>query len=144
MTFSVKIEGGKELREKLKSLGPEIKAGVDIVNNATGLELRTEIVKGYHEGNKVGIVYQKYNPRRTHQASEEGQAPASDTGRLANSVVYFAEHGGVAVKAFADYGSWLEFGTFNIAPRPLWVPEANKMKPKYIGRLEKMIARAVE
>lgn len=112
--------------------------------NATGLELRGAIVKGYSEGGKVGRIYEKYNPRRTHQASEEDQAPATDTGRLKNSVV-FTEIGPAAVSVSTDvfYGPWLEYGTQDIAPRPLWVPEANKIQPKFIKRLDAALKEAM-
>jgi len=141
MKTSVKIEGQEKLVKELRRFGEKADDGLHVISEATGQALRLDIMAGYNEGNKVGIVYQKYNPRREHQASEEGQAPASDTGRLANSVTYKSTTGGAEVFTDVEYGPWLEWGTQNIAPRPLWVPEVNKATPVYIQRLRKFLRK---
>ena len=51
----------------------------------------------------------KYNPRRTHQASAAGQAPASDTGNLVSQIIARPKNPDeVAVESNALYSS-LEF-----------------------------------
>lgn len=142
---SVKVDGVKELRGALAEVGRTADGFISDAVNATGLELQGNIKKGYDEPGKVGRVYEKYKPRRTHRASEEGQAPATDTGRLKNSVT-FTEVGKltVTVSTKVAYGHYLEFGTFDIAPRPLWVPEANAIAPKFKKRIEDAIARAIK
>lgn len=143
--FDVTVTGTDELSAALKSIATGIPKSVEDAVNATGLELRGEIVKGYSEGGKVGRIYQKYNPRRTHQASEEDQAPATDTGRLKNSVVFESMGPAeVVVSTNVLYGAWLEFGTQDIAPRPLWVPEAKKIQPKFVKRLEAALRDAMK
>lgn len=142
--LSITVKGTKELTAALKKMSKEAGVRVDKAINATGLELRGEIVKGYNEGGKVGVVYEKYNPRRTHRASEEGQAPASDTGRLANSVVFNrTKSHSASVGTNLDYGFFLEFGTQDIAPRPLWVPEVVRITPKYLKRMETALWRSM-
>lgn len=145
MSFTVELNGEKELLAELRKFGRKAEAGIGDVSNATGLELRSAIIKGYNEGGKVGIVYQKYNPRRTHRASEEGQAPATDEGTLANSVT-FKNTGKASSEVFTRmfYGPMLEWGTQEIAPRPLWRPEAEKMRPKYNKRLRKLLGRLID
>ena len=52
--------------------------------------VRNTVIEGISAGGQ-GEVYEKYNPRRTHQASLEGAYPATDTGYLIshiNSKVY--------------------------------------------------------
>lgn len=129
----------------MKSIATGIPKSVDDAVNATGLELRGEIVKGYAEGGKSGRIYEKYNPRRTHQASAPGQAPATDTARLMNSVV-FENIGPASISVSTDvlYGLWQELGTQDIAPRPLWVPEAKKIQPKFVKRLEAALRDAMK
>ena len=51
-------------------------------------EVRNEAVKSIVSGNKSGITYQKYQPRREHIASSAGEAPASDTGFLVLSLIH--------------------------------------------------------
>ena len=148
MSFTVELKGDKELVAELRKFGRKAEDGLGDVINATGLELRTQIIKGYNEGGKVGIVYQKYNPRRTHQASEEGQAPATDEGTLWKSVT-LKRIGPASVEVFSNlqkpnYGAMLEWGTQDIAPRPLWRPEAEKMRPKYNKRLRKLLGRLID
>ena len=144
MTATIKLKGGDELLRALEKYEGEIKQGVNTVVYATGQDLRKEIINGYKEGGKVGIVYEKYKPRRTHQASEEGQAPARDTGRLDGSVVFEASGKGVSVSTDVYYGPWLEYGTSIIAPRPLWRPEAKKAEKLFVQRLKKLLRRALK
>ena len=133
---AIKITGSKELQAALNSMSDEIARKVEIATIATGHELRSNIIKGYNEGGKTGITYKKYNPSRIHTASAPGQAPATDTGKLANSVLFEQEHYGVRVFTNVRYGEMLEFGTMRIAPRPLWTPEAQAMKPKFEKRIK--------
>lgn len=71
---------------------------------------------------KTGRVY--YRRGVEHVASAPGEAPASDTGRLVNSIrtVYdFSSMTGQVVVS-AAYGAHLEFGTQKMAPRPFLRP----------------------
>ncbi len=143
----IALDGDEELIAALQAFGDRAQDAVRNVNIATGLELRTEIIKGYQRGGKTGRVYEKYNPRRTHQASAPGEPPASDLSGLANSVTFDeVEGGGVEVFTLVEYGSWLEFGTEvggeeRIAARPLWVPETETMRPKYNKRLRDVLVK---
>ena len=113
--------------------------------NATGLELRGDIVKAYQRGPASGVTYEKYNPRRTHTASAPGQAPATDTGRLASSVDFKREGPmSATVGSAVVYAAMLEFGTSRIAPRPAWVPATEAMRPKFRKRLEAALERAAK
>ena len=82
----------------------------------------------------TGITYQKYNPRRQHTASAEGEPPASDTGFLVGSISSNVKKQGTAVVgqiiASASYAPHLEFGTSTIRPRPFMQPALERNRPK--------------
>lgn len=141
MAATLKLEGMDELNRALKKLGDRAERHVANAVNATGLELRTEIVKKYQKGPKTGAIYSRGT--RFHQASAAGEAPATDTGRLASSVQY-SRTGPMSAEVGTDvkYGPMLEYGTINIQPRPNWVPSVENMKPKFRGRLEDALRKA--
>lgn len=82
----------------------------------------------------TGITYQKYNPRRQHTASAEGEPPASDTGFLVGSISTSVKKQGTAVVgqiiASAEYAPYLEFGTSDIRPRPFMQPALERNRPR--------------
>jgi phage gpG-like protein len=137
------LQGGEQLAAALRAYGAKAEKHVGDAVNATGLELRGDIVKKYQRGPASGRTYEKYNPRRTHTASAPGQAPATDTGRLASSV-NFKREGPMSATVGSDvvYAAMLEFGTSRIDPRPAWVPATEAMRPKFRQRLETALARA--
>ena len=98
------------------------------------VNVQREAVKSIQEGGKSGVVYQKYNPRRVHQASAAGEPPASDTGLLASNISLDIDPDGLgaSVDSRADYSSFLEFGTSKMAARPFMQPalEMNRKKIK--------------
>ena len=137
---SVEITGDKELARALAKLGKDVQKEAGKVVDATALEVRGEIVKGYNKGPATGEVYQRGNI--SHQASAPGEAPMTDTGRLASSVVYEQTSDlSAEVSTKVKYGAWLEYGTRYIAPRPLWLPTAKKAAPKFVRRMKAFLKR---
>ncbi len=144
MRVTVRFEGDKLLVKALRNMSAEGERRVSDALNATGLELRGDIVKRYQQGPTSGISYEKQNPSRTHQASAPGEAPMTDTGRLAGSVTFKKEIGlAVSVSTDVVYGPWLEFGTMDIKPRPNWIPATEEMQPKHIRRMEAALRKAM-
>lgn len=142
---TISVTGTKELQAALAAMGDDIDQAVTDAVNATGLELRGDVVKRIQRGPKTGRVYKKSSPTRTHKASAPGQAPATDTGRLVSSVIFEVEGPAtVTVGSRLAYAHYLEFGTRNIAPRPAWTPAAMEAQPKFIKRLEAAIAGAIK
>lgn len=129
-TIGIKLDGMAQLLSQLKALGADaddvvIEAITDIVTDTHAFA-----VQGMAAGGG-GRVYQKYKPRRTHQASSPRAYPATDTGRLASSVrmilptaASIVGQVGTAVK----YGAWLEFGTSRMAARPWLLPSFERAK----------------
>lgn len=75
-TIPEKIEG-------LKGAAPEVV--FELVAELT-LATHKDAVRGIERGPASGRIYEKYKPRRTHQASAPGERPMGDQGRLAGSV----------------------------------------------------------
>lgn len=128
MAVVSKITGIKELSAALKALGPEVTAKVRMLNLKTGLAVQMDAIKSIQRGPKTGRQYTRRSV--THQASAPGEAPATDTGRLAGSVKRVDDGIEVAVGTSVEYGAFLEFGTSKIKPRPWLFPalEANRQK----------------
>jgi phage gpG-like protein len=138
MSLELKIEGMAELQAALRKASAEAQEAVGVAVIGTAMELRGDIIKRIHGGPASGAVYAKGSV--SHQASAPGEAPASDTGRLAGSIT-FDKTGPMSATVGSDlvYAAALEFGSGRIDPRPAWVPAIEKITPKYIARLEKAL-----
>jgi hypothetical protein len=71
----------------------------------------------------------RYQPKRTGAASEPGDPPKRDIGRLAQSVIWThnASAMTVVIGTAVNYGFWLETGTTKMEARPWLVPMLNEM-----------------
>lgn len=139
--ITLEIDGMQELRAALRMYGERLEQAVSMAVEATALEVRGDIVKRIQRGPKTGRVYRRGNI--LHQASAPGQAPATDTGRLASSIVYERLSPMLAtVGSNIVYAAMLEFGTRRILPRPAWVPAVEAARPKLQQRVANAIARA--
>jgi len=142
----------------LRQYGEQAEKAIQGAVNATGLEVTSDVRKRIQRGPKTGRVYTHIfrtingvpvpvderagnNLSPSHQASAPGEAPATDTGRLASSVTFRAT-GKLECEVFSavEYAPYLESGTQRIAPRPAWTPAAEKAKPKFVERVAKAIA----
>ena len=143
MTATLNLGGAREVLAALERWSEDAKSRLADAINATGLEVRGEIVRAYQRGAASGRVYRKYKPNRTHRASAPGEPPATDTGRIASSVT-FAQSDRFAgtVGSVVAYAAYLEFGTLRIAKRPAWLPAIEAIRPRYIARLERAMAEA--
>ena len=102
-----------------------------IVGKAGNL-VRNTAVESINQGAKSGVVYEKYNPRRSHRASAAGEPPATDTGFLVQNIrlVLDADNLGATVESGAKYSEALEFGTSTMAARPFLQPALEANRPK--------------
>ena len=136
------LKNSKRLQQKLdKKLNVDAKKNtLRLITRGTSL-VRNTAVDSILRGNKSGVTRTLYNPRRTHTASAQGEAPASDTGFLASQItinVQTRANGEVVgqIISSAPYSKALEFGTTNMMPRPYMQPALEKNKRK-IRRLFK-------
>lgn len=142
---SIELVGAKELRAKLQSMTADVRKAASDAVVGSAVELRADVVKSIHRWPASGRIYTKYNPSRTHQASAPGQAPMTDTGRLANSV-FFDKVGDLTAVVGSNliYALYLEHGTTQMAARPFFRPAVERMRPKFNKRLEAAIRGATQ
>ena len=145
MTVTIRLEGSEQLQRQLRRLAGDLREEAGRTVLATAIEMRADIVTSIQRGPASGVTYRKTNPTRTHTASAPGQAPMSDTGRLANSIT-FDRVGDLtaSVGSNLNYAPWLEYGTSRMAARPFFRPAVERMRPIYIGKLEDIIRRATQ
>jgi len=74
-----------------------------------------------------------------HRASAPGEAPATDTGMLVNSILARGAGEFTAVVAVhARYGLYLEMGTVHMAARPFLRPAVDKWKPSFLAAMRQI------
>lgn len=140
------ITGDRELIEAMRNATDDILAGVSRAVTASALGLQGDVKQRVIRGPATGIVYEKTKPTRTHQASAPDEAPATDTGRLANSIDFDAVDKFTAtVGSNLVYAAALEFGvpSRNLEPRPYFTPAVEAMRPRHKARLEAAIRGAL-
>lgn len=110
----------------------------------SGVMVQATAVQSITSGAKSGINYTLYNPRRQHQASAPGEAPAADTGYLHSNIIWDIDSDGMggAIESRAEYSEFLEFGTSKMAARPFLQPAIEENRPK-ISRLAERILKRV-
>lgn len=132
------LTGDKDLIANIRKYGAQADAALAQIVMATAQNVRTHAIRAIQGGPKTGKEYRKYAPKRNHRASAPGQAPATDTGRLASSIV--ADITGLTAEVSADvqYAAPLEFGTVNMEPRPFLEPALESERSKFEQRLLKL------
>ena len=132
------LTGDKDLIANIRKYGAQADAALAQIVMATAQNVRTHAIRAIQGGPKTGKQYRKYAPKRTHRASAPGQAPATDTGRLASSIV--ADITGLTAEVSADvqYAAPLEFGAVNMEPRPFLEPALESERSKFEQRLLKL------
>lgn len=101
--------------------------------NRAALRVENTAKESIQRGVKSGRVYTKGGI--THQASAEGEAPATDTGFLVSNISHNtvrAEGTKLISQVFsgAEYSAYLEFGTRKMAERPFLQPALDENAPK--------------
>lgn len=141
MTKSVEAQV-KAISAKLKKLGNRLPLGVMQELAIGALEIEGDAKASLQSGSKSGVTYEKYNPRRTHTSSAAGEAPATDTGALVNSIRVENVDDGSLVKAGGgkiDYAAFLEFGTSTILARPYMQPAFEKNRKNIFKNINRKL-----
>ena len=180
-----KVEGTREFQRAMDELGEDARERVDTRVKQIAQKLRKDIVDDYQKGGN-GITYYripgpKYmtirkhsesgppvafiggsgakNLSRQHTASRPGQAPAKDTGGLANAVAVRAygragfeiyvkplkPKGGDEEKeiTYQEIASILELGNHKIKRRPNWDTKVEAARKVFDEMVEQVIAAAI-
>lgn len=137
--MTMTIEGLDEFKRAIAEAKQEVRAKAEKAVHRSTLRVQTAAVKRIQRGPASGEVYEKYNPRRTHQASAPGQSPMSDTGRLASSVETYVSGLEGWVFTRVEYGAYQEFGTSRIKPRPWLLPSIEEDAPRFRAELMEIL-----
>lgn len=96
------------------------------------------------KGQAVAFTARKGQASKLHQASAPGEAPATDTGMLANSA-YTKKMGESDYETgfTAEYAAHLEFGAPNakIAPRPYLRPAVEAVRQAFVAAIKRIVER---
>jgi HK97 gp10 family phage protein len=141
MRVDLDISGLSKLTRQLAELSDDAEQVIRDTVTATAVETRNEAVRGIQRGPATGKIYRRRGV--THQTSAPGEYPASDTGRLANSVEFDVSQVGrteAIVGTNLVYGRYLEFGTSRMAARPWLLPSFQKATQ----RVETLLKRELE
>lgn len=131
--ISAEIIRGGEINKNVRGAGAEYRARMLLALEAAGLIVQNAARVSILNGPKTGALY---NPRGKvqHQASAPGEAPASDTGRLVNSIVSRVDETALVanITAGTEYAPYLEFGTRKMAARPFLNPALTNNRSKIV------------
>lgn len=130
-----RIRGRASLNRKLGAIPRRTRKAVWRVLQQGGQLVADEAARRIIDGPKTGRVGpSRWRKGATHQASAPGESPASDSGRLAQSMTWVPNEGALSVDVgtATPYAVPLELGTEDgtIAPRPFLEPAFREMKPR--------------
>ena len=145
MDIKVNVKNLKKVMSQLSRLNKELEKPFQEVIKGGGQLIRAEAVRSIQSGAKSGIVYEKYNPRRSHKSSAPGQSPASDTGNLVSKIIVKQKSLNVVhVESNADYSAFLEFGTSKMQPRPFMFPAFEKSTKPILNAVFRRVVKKIE
>lgn len=118
LTFKVEIEPGV-----IQSMGEQASG----IIRAIAFSIEGEMKRSMSTP-KRGRLYRRSKRGAAHQASAPGEAPAIDSGLLANSIqTAIVSPLLTQVRIGAEYATYLEFGTRRMSPRPYVQPAIDKV-----------------
>ena len=145
MQVQIKVSNIKKALKQLKTLQKDLEPDFQEIVKGGAQLIRGEAIKSIQQGAKSGIVYEKYNPRRTHRASAPGEAPASDTGNLVSKIIIRQDgKDKTNVESNAHYSAYLEYGTSKMEPRPFMFPAFEKSRQPIEQAVFKRVVKKIE
>ncbi len=138
--MSFKVEGLDRIENAARRVRDEVAKELTKALYASAKKVEAEAKKSVLSGGKTGRVYTRRTV--THRASAPGEAPASDTGRLVNSINGTLAGTTAEVTASARYSRPLEFGTAKMAARPFLFPALEKSRAWIQERLNRAVRTA--
>ena len=145
MQVQIKVSNIKKALKQLKTLQKDLEPDFQEIVKGGAQLIRGEAIKSIQSGAKSGIVYEKYNPRRTHRASAPGEAPASDTGNLVSKIIVRQDgKDKTNVESNAHYSAYLEYGTSKMEPSPFMFPAFEKSRQPIEQAVFKRVVKKIE
>lgn len=147
MEVNVQIQGLENLARSSKAVRLAIEKEIAAGLFASAKKIEGDAKKSILTGQKSGRIYVRGNV--THQSSAPGQAPASDTGRLANSINGEMVKGALesivrAGSGVVKYARMLEFGTIRMAARPFFQPAVESNRKWIMDRMKQAVQRGIQ
>jgi HK97 gp10 family phage protein len=159
--MKAQLTGTAELKRALAEFGINADKQLADIVRGTAQNVRTHAIRSIQKGPKTGAIYDSIfrtingkavpvgsrtgnNLSATHRASAPGEAPATDTGRLANSLKADIQGVNATVFTNVDYAPFLEFGTRKIEPRPFLFPALEQERPAWNRRLNNIVDQAAK
>lgn len=130
--MSIKVEGEAEFKRNMDRLAKNFGREIAEAAVAGGQMVRTTAIKSIQSqspGRTVVRYTEGGNPVQ-HIASNPGEPPNTDTGRLVGSIQVDVEAKDVFVGSTLEYAGALEFGTSIMQPRPWLNPALEKNRNK--------------
>lgn len=128
MKVTVEVKGSKRIQRNMRRARKQVLDDLEATMSAVGQLVRSTAIRGIQKGPKTGRLYTRRGI--AHRASAPGEYPASDTGRLVNSIRAQVRRKGQNVDALigasTDYAKMLEFGTRRMRKRPFLKPSIRK------------------
>jgi hypothetical protein len=112
------------LRKLRKAIPPSLKKTIESIAKDVRNTAMASMLQPKH-----GIVYRK-GTLTEHRASAPGEAPASDTGDLLNSITVASRRNYTDVGSEKLHGLFMEKGTKRVKKRPYLAPALKKHAPK--------------
>ena len=129
----------RNVRRQMRAMSPMIRKAIARAVEASVKDVELEAKKMIQRGTKTGAVVQLRSPSRVHQRSAPGEAPATDTGKLVDSISHDIDANklGGSVVARAGHAIHLELGTKNIKARPFLFPALVSLRSTIKKRFRK-------
>ena len=138
----VKVQNTQAVADALRKYGKDAEREIGRAIDKMGLAVTSDVKRKIQRGPKTGEIYNRRG--KQHRASAPGEAPATDTGFLANRSIYTSKINSLTVEigSRSSYAGYLEFGTMKIAPRPSWQPAIEENRAKFNGWIEDALRKA--
>ena len=142
MTIRAEIIGRAKLKTTVRRINAANRAALQRAIAIAGAQVQGDAQRSIQRGGRSGVVVTIGGKR--HQRSAPGEAPKTDTGRLAGSIFAEVLNGGLRVDVGTDvgYGTHLEFGTKNMAARPWLLPAFERNRDRIVQRVKKAVQQA--
>lgn len=143
--MSVEVYGIDDVELRLDEIMENARDNIDKYVRAGAVEVLSSSVESMQRGVKTGKVYKRGDDKE-HQSSAPGEAPATDTGNLASSVmmVESKDDGYWLVGTDEDYGEYLEFGTEDMKARPWLIPALEENRDKIERKIQQALRDATK
>lgn len=123
----------------LPQITAQIRPSVSTVVRKTAFDLEADVKKEMRSP-KSGRSYRRGGG--IHVASAPGEAPAVDLGQLINSIqTQHLTDLTSTVGTNVNYATPLEYGSRKMAPRPVWRPVAERLRPLFIEAITQLLQR---